>query len=575
MKYLTWVNVLIATLAACTLLALALSFSAVRNVTAIQNQRDAEAHAPKPLAFQGFSPLGEAHISLYDRLYESAFTAGTTQINANACKNIDSQTIPPMTTGELAPYWGAAVISYDGINASLSCDGGTCSSFLTSILPADFHGGQLCVMGGATCAGTDGGGIDTKLLSFPAGNATVYGGTEQLVWSASLNQIQLQICCGTQACRAQGRISGQRLLASTVFDAGVDAADAADATDGSDASDASDANDAADATDAADASDASDASDSGGGITLVSIVPPVAYNNALDTHTFTVASGCTGSPSATVGGVAATSVTCTSSTEGTFVAPLLASGAGGLNGTTSQQTVVITMGGGTATGSGATNSLRYYAANTAVGAGYTGTVLAGGTWTSWPDSSGNGLTMASIGSPTTTTVNGHNSPTFNGTSQYADIGAGCTGGTTATIVAAAEVTQATALNGVADLYGASYELFVNMDVATDFRTQASDAIANNIYSANNSIAENSLYRIGVIDNGALSYIQVGSTLSSAQTLHAKETTLGLGIGALYTSSVWGDYFKGPIPEVIFYCGAISTTDLNLDLTNIQTTWNTL
>jgi hypothetical protein len=258
----------------------------------------ADAHSQaRILGFTGAAFTGEQHVGDTMRLYESAYAAPTTVIAANTCANIDSKTIPNMSAGELAPIWQGTIFNYDAVDAAMNCDAGACSSFQTSMLAADFHGGGLCTMGGTICAGTDGGGLDQSRESWPAGGASPFGGTAHLVWSASLGEIQLQVCAGTQGVRAQGRISAIRMLRSAaVSDAGV--ADSGPADSGSDAADVGPID-----------SGAPDASDGGPPPTILAVLPNIGAGGGGEPVQFVLGAPLATATGASIGGQPATSCT--------------------------------------------------------------------------------------------------------------------------------------------------------------------------------------------------------------------------------------------------------------------------
>jgi uncharacterized membrane protein YgcG len=260
----------------------------------------------------------------YTIFVELANSAATQTIAANSCANVDLS--DHFVSGEVSPYWGSALILYDGIDANTNCDGGTCSAFLTSILPADYHGGQLCQVGGAVCAGIDGGGIDSKLLSFPSGNATAYGGTEQLVWNSSSQTVGLQVCCGSLPCRVAGRLSAQRGIPVSdgggvvIVDAGGDASDAS--------SDASDSG-ADSGTDSGSDSGTDGGTDSGGGGTrTVSAVCPYKVLPSGSPITIT-GTGFQSGDVPVISGSNCTSTTVVSATKITCTTPALTQTASG------------------------------------------------------------------------------------------------------------------------------------------------------------------------------------------------------------------------------------------------------
>lgn len=148
-------------------------------------------------------------------------------------------------------------------------------------------------------------------------------------------------------------------------------------------------------------------------LVLAAAIPGVSSATGSQwVQTVVLTSGtCTGTTTATVGGVAATAVSCLSTSKVQFTPPANGSSTG--SGAT-PLAVVVTSNGAT----GSTSTFWYLGSATAIIEDFEGSTLAGGVWTTWADSTGNGNTCTSVASPTTTTLNGRIAATFNGTSQY-------------------------------------------------------------------------------------------------------------------------------------------------------------
>lgn len=195
--------------------------------------------APIKGASAGFIAIGHQSYQGMS-IYEGAAKWPATFTPAGQCSNLGDPSLP-IIDGQVGTMWGAATINADKIDASTNCDGGVCSGWITSTLPFDYHGGQVCVQGGSLCtSNTDGGGLSAVQQSTAISAGPANGFTSQIVFNFAAKTFSLQGCCSSAAgCWLAGRISEQDYplpvivavdagppVDSGPVDAGTDAAEA-------------------------------------------------------------------------------------------------------------------------------------------------------------------------------------------------------------------------------------------------------------------------------------------------------------------------------------------------------------
>jgi len=474
-------------------------------------------------------------------------------------------------SSEITDYAVTCTIRYTDADAGQTLDGGVGEWTFHQHVVGGFHGGAFCAQnpaGGADICTTGAAlsGIGSYSLDPVPGpdSGLQAGATCGFGWSGSALTV---VANPGIVSYAFGWITGQRVKdpgAPASVDSGVDASDSG--------------------TDAADASDAGDSGIDGGPAPTMSLVTPNS-DSARGGVTVTSTIGNCGltTPTVTVGGTSATGISCTGGVL-TFTNPAYSTNAG----TNTNQTITVTTSQGSVSSSTTANSMRYSAATECgFSARFRGDSLAGGTWTTWPDISGNGHSMRSVNGSATTTVNSLVAPTFNGSTTYAiqsDTTAICAllgdgGAPEVTIVAAAEsssyaggpagvvaLTAGNAADGGLAASGFSTQIqnYSNTSYASD-RTNNITGIA---------LTNADAYGLGVISNGASSYLLTTTTLSSATTL-GQQTTFGpLLVGAIASGSSITYVWSGPVMEVTVQCCALNTTELQEAVNVMRTTWST-
>lgn len=353
-------------------------------------------------------------------------------------------------------------------------------------------------------------------------------------------------------------------------------------------------------SDAADASDSG--SDSGPSNVPLAIFPNEALATGGTVHSYTFSNSGTcgsGTPTVTVGGVSATSVTCTSG-AGTFVSPANSVGNGGLNGTNTNLAVVWTTTSGACpsgcTSAATANSVRYFDQNVAALAWYrsdsfpSGPTQWGSDGGTWPDLSGNGLSLSAFAGSGNTTPNTNLSAlngavavqyrTSAGNATYAastlglDAGArSCVAGSAFSVASVICPTLSAAQQGFAGVATQS----TNPSPGTNITSTVTATGGGSDYStaatsgANNSIVSGSCYRLGYVANGGSTFAITGSTATTG-TAGSMGTPAQVEIGGGGTLPTPTFYANGLVVDVLMTCGAVTQAALQRQLNVMQTTW---
>jgi hypothetical protein len=267
-----------------------------------------------------------------------------------------------------------------------------------------------------------------------------------------------------------------------------------------------------------------------------------------------------------------------------------------LNGTDTNQTVVITTTGGACpsgcTSTGIPNSIRYLDQNHPSIAWHRGDSLVsldGGWASTWADLSGNGFTLtASIGGSgtlpiTLTSLNGATVPTFLATKQqYAtattDILDGgtfahlCGTGSPVAIASIICPTLTSAQQGFATVMTGAASPGINVTSTATAAGGGSDYFTAATTGANGSIVSGSCYRVGYAANSTSTYEITGSTVVTGTAgipTAVVQYVLGAGGTAINGSTFYG---TGILAETLTTCGAVTQAELQRQLNVMQTTW---
>lgn len=546
---------------------------------------------------------GEQHFQLYARLKEDAIDWSTSSIPANTWTSI--YVMPTPTAGDLNVYAALAIISYDNADATVNCDAGACDGVIRRYVPGRFQGGDFCRPDGV-CASADAGGFDVQEDSYVTGSGIMTGAQARIAWISST--LTLQVMCPA-TCRAAGGISGQRMkmFVPASVDSGTDSGTDSGVDSGTDSG-----------------------VDAGGGPapSILSITPLATTSAGGWVHQIKVASGtCTGTPSATFAGVAATSVTCTTTSNLQATSPAFSTP----NGSGTEQVLTVTAGGTTYTSasfavSGAVSAagaikLTTAANNFVTGATVTvanvgGTVEANGTWpitvvdTTHFTLTGStfanaytsggtaaqgvferpsnlaiaayhaGMTLAGGAWSTWADSSGH-SKTLTSTGSPVTM---VLNGSTAPLFDHTSAQWATLGSGLCGISPISISAVVFMNslsgVASAVTSYSAGAglyigeystgnvgIASDINFANiitsTPVAAGAAYFVGAVNNGASSYAQVSAVVTTGTLTTITVAPTDYTV-ATVTPVASSQWTNGAVTEVVARCAAESQTDMNVD-----------
>lgn len=344
--------------------------------------------------------------------------------------------------------------------------------------------------------------------------------------------------------------------------------------------------------------------DAGPGNMPLVLTPPEAFasGGTITNYVFANSGACgSGTPTVTVGGVAATGVTCTGTPgAGHWTNPANSVGNGGLNGSSASLSVVITTTGGACPSGcssfGAQNGIYYLAQNVASLGWYrsdsfpTGPTTWGGDGGPWPDLSGNSVSLfanAGAGNSSSVTnlsvLNGLVAVQYRtsaGTATYAastiglDAGArSCPAGSAFSVANIICPTLSAAQQGWAGVATES----TNPSPGTNVTATATAASGGSDYStaattgSNGTITSGSCYRNGYVANGASTFAITGSTVTTG-TAGSTGTPTQLEIGGGGTLPLPTFYANGLVVEVLFTCHAVTQADLKQQLNAMQAVW---
>lgn len=532
-----------------------------------------------------------------------------TGARSKACEfQIDPATIPAGTTAAIwglpvpAPVTGEQLQLFVTMNQGAldGCAGPQCNGWTTRRL--------ICTWGTGTCLDAS---LDASDFRIDGQLPTILADASASVGAdAGAGTITLSALCpaGGPACSIGGSVSVNRILPPPVSSS----SSGGSSSGGSSSS-----------------SSSSGGSSSGGPSPSILSITPLATTSAGGwVHQIKVASGtCTGTPSATFAGVAATSVTCTTTSNMQATSPAFSTP----NGSGTEQVLTVTAGGTTFTSasfsvSGAvsaagaiklTTSVNNFVtgatvtvanvggtveangtwpitvvdtthftltgssfvnaytsggtagqgifelpSNTVITAYYEGDTVASGTWSTWPDSTGNAHALSPNGTPNTATVNGVQSVQFlgGGTTQYAKAGAGICGASSPVSLATMADPATTADQTVATTFNAAANELA-LDYLATGHAQASDTNATNLGPTTNTYAGGTgPHFLGGVNNGASSFVQLAGTVKTGPLAlpSVSATDFLISSGALP--------FTGTVQAVVLRCAAESQADMGTEET---------